>query len=58
MKKILIIILFLVLLFIGYSISVTPSYNAIDISHALEEASVSLKNNQDIVVFKRYTCLL
>jgi thioredoxin-related protein len=51
MKKILIIILFLVLLFQGYSISVTPSYNAIDISHALEEASVSFKDHNILIIF-------
>ena len=51
MKKILIIIIVLIVLFIGYSIMVTPSYETLDISHAIDKAKVTLKDNQEIVVF-------
>ena len=51
MKKIIYIIVAFVVLFIGYSISVTPSYETLDITHALEKARTELKENQEIVVF-------
>ena len=51
MKKIIYIIIALVILFVGYSISVTPSYDTLDITHAIEKARSELKENQEIVVF-------
>ena len=51
MKKALIIVIVLTVLFIGYSITVTPSYTTLDITHAIDEAKVALKDNQEIVVF-------
>ena len=51
MKKLLIIIIVLIVLFIGYSITVIPSYNTLDITHAIDEARTTLKDNQEIVVF-------
>ena len=51
MKMIIYIIIALVILFIGYSISVTPSYDTLDITHAIEKARSELKENQEIVVF-------
>jgi len=38
MKKLLIIIIVLIVLFIGYSITVTPSYKTLDITHAIDKA--------------------
>ena len=52
MKKILFIVFVFVLLFIGYRISVTPSYDTLDISKALERAHRSIKPNQEIVAFE------
>ena len=52
MKRLLFIGIFFVLIFIGYKISVTPSYETIDIGAALEEAKKTLKSNQAIVVFE------
>jgi len=51
MKKLSIIIIILIVLFIGYSITVTPSYKTLDISHAVDKANATLKSNQDIVIF-------
>ena len=51
MKRILLIVIFFILLFAGYLISITPSYDALDISEALDEARATLKNNQEILVF-------
>ena len=51
MKKIIYIISAFLVLFIGYSISVTPSYKTLDIAHAIEKARTELKENQEIVVF-------
>jgi dienelactone hydrolase len=51
MKTILLIILVFTLLLIGYSITVTPSYKTLDITHAIDKAKATLKNNQEIVVF-------
>ena len=51
MKKTLIIIIVLIVLFIGYSITVTPSYKTLDITHAIDKAKATLKANQEIVVF-------
>ena len=51
MKKILIIIIVLTVFFIGYSITVTPSYTTLDIAHAIDKAKATLKDNQEIVVF-------
>ena len=51
MKKTLIIIIVFIVLFIGYSITVTPSYTTLDITHAIDEAKTTLKDNQEIVVF-------
>ena len=51
MKKTLIIIIVLIILFIGYSITVTPSYTTLDITHAIDKEKTALKDNQEIVVF-------
>jgi len=51
MKKGLLIIILLTVLFIGYSIVVTPSYNTLDITHAINKASATLKDNQEILLF-------
>ena len=51
MKKIIIIALILFLLFIGFSISVTPTYETLDIKSSLEKARLELKDNQEIVIF-------
>ena len=51
MKKILLIVIIIVILITGYSISVTPSYDTLDISAALGKAKATLKDNQEIVVF-------
>ena len=51
MKNILIIIIVLIILFIGYSITVTPSYKTLDITHAVNNAKSTLKDNQGIVIF-------
>ena len=51
MKKALIIVIVLTVLFIGYSITVTPSYTTLDIAHAIDEAKATLKDNQEIVIF-------
>ncbi len=51
MKKLLIIIIVLIVLFIGYLITVTPSYKTLDITHAIDQARATLKANQEIVVF-------
>ena len=51
MKKILLIAILSILIFSGYLISITPSYDTFDISAALEEARSTLKDNQEIVVF-------
>jgi len=51
MKKVLIIIIVLIVLFMGHSITVTPSYNTLDIAHAIDKAKTTLKDNQEIVVF-------
>ena len=51
MKKILIILITSLLLYFGYSITVTPSYKTLDITSALEEAKSKLKENQEIVIF-------
>jgi len=51
MKKILLIGIFFILLFAGYLLSITPSYDTLDISEALEKARVTLKDNQEIVIF-------
>ena len=51
MKKLLIITIVLIVLFIGYSITVTPSYKTLDITHAIDKAKATLKANQEIVVF-------
>ena len=51
MKRILFIALFLLVLFIGYWISVTPAYETLDIDHILEKARSGLTENQEIVVF-------
>ena len=51
MKKVLIIIIALIVLFMGHSITVTPSYNTLDIAHAIDKAKTTLKDNQEIVVF-------
>ena len=51
MKNILVIIILSLVAFFGYSISVTPSYNALDISHAINRAKEILTDNQEIVVF-------
>jgi len=51
MKKILIIIIVLIALLIGYSITVAPSYKTLDITRALDTAKITLKDNQEIVVF-------
>ena len=51
MKKILFIVIFIIIMIAGYSISITPSYDTLDISPALEKARKKLKENQEIVVF-------
>jgi dienelactone hydrolase len=51
MKKLLIIIIVLIVLFIGYSMTVTPSYKSLDITHAIDKTKATLKDNQEIVVF-------
>jgi dienelactone hydrolase len=51
MKKILLIAIIIALFILGYSVSVTPSYNTLNISAALEKARLELKGNQEIVVF-------
>ena len=51
MKRILLIGIFFILLFAGYLLSITPSYDTLDISEALEIARVTLKDNQEILVF-------
>ena len=45
------IIIGLVIFFVGYLISVTPSYDTLDIAHAVERARSELNENQEIVVF-------
>ena len=52
MKIILYILLILVFIFIGYSISVSPSYESLDITGALNKAKSILKPNQEIVTFE------
>ena len=52
MKRLLLIVLFILLLFLGYKISVTPSYSTVDISIALAKAKKTLKANQTIIVFE------
>ena len=52
MKRLLIIISLAALLSFGYKISVTPSYDTIDIASALEQAKKTLKTNQTIVLFE------
>lgn len=52
MKRLLFAVSFVVLLFILYSISITPSYNTLDISVALDQAQKTLKPNQEIVLFQ------
>ena len=52
MKKVLFIVFLFAFLFIGYTISVTPSYDSIDISSSLELVQKTLKSNQEIVVIK------
>ena len=49
MKKIIYIISAFLVLCIGYSISVTPSYKPLDITHAIEKARTELKENQEIM---------
>ena len=51
MKKVLIIIIVLIILFIGYSITVTPSYKTLNITHAIDKTKTTLKDNQEIVIF-------
>ena len=51
MKQIIIIPFILILFFIGYSISVTPKYESIEITSALKKARLELKDNQEIVIF-------
>ncbi len=51
MKRILLISIIIVIFILGYSISITPSYETLDISAALEKAQESLKDSQEIVVF-------
>ncbi len=51
MKRILLISIFFILLLAGYLLSITPSYDALDISEALENARATLKDNQEILVF-------
>jgi len=51
MKKVLIIIIVLIVLFICYLITVTPSYKTLDITQAIDKAKTTLKDNQEIVVF-------
>lgn len=51
MKKILLISILFILIFSGYLISITPSYDTLDISSALEDARSTLKDNQEIIIF-------
>ena len=51
MKRILSIVIIIVILIIGYSITVTPSYDTLDISAALGKAKETLKENQEVLVF-------
>ena len=51
MKRILIIVIIIVILITGYSISITPSYDTLDISATLGKARTTLKDNQEIIVF-------
>ena len=51
MKKIYLIVIIIVILIVGYSISLTPSYDTLDISAALEKTRSALKENQEIIVF-------
>ena len=51
MKIIIIISIILFLCIIGYSVSVAPSYESLEISPALEKAQLELKDNQEIVIF-------
>ena len=53
MKNILIIIIVLIVLLIGHSITVTPSYKTLDINHAIKKDKMTLKDNQEIVVPQR-----
>ncbi len=51
MKKILLIVFIIFILITGYSISVTPTYDTLNISAALEKARATLKENQKILIF-------
>jgi len=51
MKKILLIVFIIVILITGYSIFVTPTYDTLNISIALEKARATLKEDQKIVIF-------
>ena len=51
MKKLLLIVISIAILIVGYSMSVTPSYDTLDITAALQRAHSELKGNQEIVVF-------
>ena len=51
MKKILLIVFIIVILITVYSISVTPTYDTLNISVALEKARATLKEDQKIVIF-------
>jgi len=52
MKRILLVFIIIVILILGYSIFLTPSYDTIDISATLENARSALKDNQEIIVFE------
>jgi len=52
MKRLIFIALFFLLLLFGYKISITPSYDTVDISAALELAKKALKPNQTIILFE------
>ena len=51
MKNILYIIVVIILLYIGYSIFVSPNYRTIDIADHIVKVKSELKNNQELIIF-------
>ena len=51
MKKLIFAIFLIIIIFIGCSITITPTYNSLDISQAIDSAKATLKDNQEIVIF-------
>lgn len=51
MKKIFLFIVIILLSVCLYSLSISPSYDTVDISKALSEAETSLQSNQEIIIF-------